>query len=295
MARPPLSAQAQSQTTNLAAKLAELTKPVADMEDGILVSAAYDGDRRLALLKFYDPKAGRMWLWEDNTGHKPYCFTRLEMGELEQIRHRKDVITIDEVERLDLLNDTKAKVRKIVTTDPLAIGGGNDSIRDIIRAWEAEHHKKPTPVLALTANGFEDEKQASLAAGCNAHLVKPVRKAELLEAIRAHIHDGARLNRQNQRIPIHPPAGIEEAIPLFLESTREDLQALARALENGEYPKVRLIGHDLKGSGGGFGFDQITVIGRSIEEAAKRSDGPEVAEQIAALTDYLDRVDVILG
>ena len=55
-----------------------------------------------------------------------------------------------------------------------------------IRAWEAENQKRPTPVLALTANAFEEEKQASLAAGCDAHLVKPIRKAELLEAIRTH-------------------------------------------------------------------------------------------------------------
>jgi len=163
-----------------------------------------------------------------------------------------------------------------------------------IRAWEAEHQKPPTPVLALTANGFEEERQASLAGGCNAHLVKPIRKAELLQAIRAHIHAPARLNDESGRIPIHPPAEIAEAIPLFLESTREDLQALAHALERLDYPKIRLIGHDLKGSGGGYGFDQISVIGRSIEEAAKRSDGPEVGRQIAALADYLDRVDVIL-
>ncbi|MDE1853555.1 MAG: ribonuclease H-like domain-containing protein [Thaumarchaeota archaeon] len=66
------------------------------------------------------------------------CFTRLPMEELGAIRGRKDVIEITEEERADLLNDTKAKVRKIVTTDPLAIGGGNDSIRDIIKAWEAD-------------------------------------------------------------------------------------------------------------------------------------------------------------
>jgi CheY-like chemotaxis protein len=162
-----------------------------------------------------------------------------------------------------------------------------------IRAWEAEHQKQPTPVLALTASGFEDERQASLAAGCNAHLIKPVRKAELLEAVRAHIHADARLSGENRRIPIHPPAEIEEVIPLFLESTREDIGALARALENLDYPKIRLIGHDLKGSGGGYGFDQIGVIGKSIEEAAKQSDSAEVKRQIGALADYLERVDVI--
>ncbi len=131
-------AKTTAQTTGLDSKLRELTKPVEDLERGLLASAAYDGDRRLALLKFYDPKAGRFWLWEDNTGHRPYCYTRLEKGELEAIRARKDVIEIVDEKRKDLLNDTEATVRKIVTTDPLAIGGGNDSIRDIIRAWEAD-------------------------------------------------------------------------------------------------------------------------------------------------------------
>lgn len=164
-----------------------------------------------------------------------------------------------------------------------------------IRAWEAEHQKPPTPVLALTSNGFDDEKKASLEAGCNAHLIKPIHKAELIEAIRAHTGAGAPVHAgKGERIAVRPPAGIEEAIPLFLESTHEDLRALSQGLENRDYSKIRLIGHDLKGSGGGYGFDAISVMGKAIEEAAKLSDGQEIARQIAALTDYLDRVDVIL-
>jgi DNA polymerase, archaea type len=123
---------------DLAAKLRELTKPVEEMDQGLLASASYDGDKRLALLKFYDQKAGRFWLWQDNTGHRPYCYSRLSMDELKAVHSRKDVIDIIEEVKLDLLNDTKARLRKIITTDPLAIGGGNDSIRDMIRAWEAD-------------------------------------------------------------------------------------------------------------------------------------------------------------
>ncbi len=66
------------------------------------------------------------------------CYTRLPMEELQEIRARKDVIEIGEENKLDLLNDTRATVRKIITTDPLAIGGGTDSIRDKIKAWEAD-------------------------------------------------------------------------------------------------------------------------------------------------------------
>jgi len=102
------------------------------------VSATYDGDTRLAILKFYDQKEGRFRLWQDNTGHRPYCLTRLTKDELEEVRGRKDVVEITEEEKLDLLNDARVKLRKIVTTDPLAVGGGKDSIRDAIRAWEAD-------------------------------------------------------------------------------------------------------------------------------------------------------------
>ena len=133
-----LAAQSSVQTRKLADKLAELTRPASEIGEAILASATYDGDKRHALLKFYDQRAGRFWIWEDNTGHRPYCYTRQPMEELGQVRARKDVIEILDEERLDLLNDTRVIVRKIVTTDPLAIGGGNNSIRDAIKAWEAD-------------------------------------------------------------------------------------------------------------------------------------------------------------
>jgi DNA polymerase I len=133
-----LSTQPLAQAKELASKLAELTSPVTELAESLLASAVYDGDLRLAVLKFYDQRAGRFWLWRDNTGHRPYCYTRLGLDELTEVRTRKDVIDIIEEEKLDLLNDTRVKLRKIITTDPLAVGGGNNSIRDQIRAWEAD-------------------------------------------------------------------------------------------------------------------------------------------------------------
>ena len=44
----------------------------------------------------------------------------------------------------------------------------------IIRQWENEKGKERTPVIALTANSLHAEK--SLAAGCTAHVTKPVPK-----------------------------------------------------------------------------------------------------------------------
>ncbi len=52
-----------------------------------------------------------------------------------------------------------------------------------IRAWEQAQHRTATPILALTANAFKEEIDKSLAAGCIAHLTKPMKKKTLLAAI----------------------------------------------------------------------------------------------------------------
>ena len=44
---------------------------------------------------------------------------------------------------------------------------------------------------------------------------------------------------------------------------------MSRGLEAGDYEGVRESGHQLKGAGSSYGFDAITDIGRSLEQAAK--------------------------
>ncbi|MBI4000265.1 MAG: response regulator [Nitrospira defluvii] len=63
-----------------------------------------------------------------------------------------------------------------------------------IRQWETEEHRAPTPIVALTANAFQEELDKSLAAGCTAHLTKPIKKKTLLEAIRQY----ARVNPRKE-------------------------------------------------------------------------------------------------
>jgi CheY-like chemotaxis protein len=46
----------------------------------------------------------------------------------------------------------------------------------IIRQWENEKGKEQTPVIALTANSLQEMAEKSLAAGCTAHVTKPVPK-----------------------------------------------------------------------------------------------------------------------
>jgi PAS domain S-box-containing protein len=54
----------------------------------------------------------------------------------------------------------------------------------MIRKWEKENNRSPTPIVALTASALEEDVKSTLAAGCDLHLSKPIKKSVLLDAIR---------------------------------------------------------------------------------------------------------------
>jgi DNA polymerase I len=107
-----------------------------------LISANYDGKKRVAYLKLYDPKRQRIHFWYDNTDHLPYCLSDLEKEELEDIRALKNhpgLKRIETVRKYDPLQDKEVTMSKIIAKDPLTIGGrSHNTIREILqKAWEA--------------------------------------------------------------------------------------------------------------------------------------------------------------
>ena len=58
-----------------------------------------------------------------------------------------------------------------------------------IRSWEKRHQRRPTPIIALTAHALPEEIEKTRHAGCNAHLVKPVKKSQLLAEIDRVLRD----------------------------------------------------------------------------------------------------------
>ena len=53
------------------------------MLPAMLVSATYDGMSKSAVLKFYEPTEQKLFLWKDEIGHKPYCYSKLSPDELD--------------------------------------------------------------------------------------------------------------------------------------------------------------------------------------------------------------------
>ncbi|MCE2506279.1 MAG: DNA-directed DNA polymerase I [Nitrosopumilaceae archaeon] len=118
----------------------EESKRIESMPPALLVSATYDNNSKSAVLKFYEPESQKLFLWKDEIGHKPYCYSRLAPEELDFLQERDDVLEIKTVQRYDLMKDKEIDMSKITVADPLAIGGtsGDKSIRNVIETWESD-------------------------------------------------------------------------------------------------------------------------------------------------------------
>ena len=118
------------------------TKPVVytdfpeDLPPSYLVSVTYDGKKQLASLKLYETISQKIYFWDDNTGHKPYCLTSLppeEIQKLSRVTGHTGFDHLETVQKFDPLLDKQVTVTKVVAKDPLAIGGRQSGcIRDII-------------------------------------------------------------------------------------------------------------------------------------------------------------------
>jgi HPt (histidine-containing phosphotransfer) domain-containing protein len=86
---------------------------------------------------------------------------------------------------------------------------------------------------------------------------------------------------------------LEEIVPGFLENRQRDVQTLETALQENNLAQIQIIGHRMRGDGGGYGFDAISTIGAVLEQAAAREDRDAIRRQIAELIDFLDRVTVV--
>jgi HPt (histidine-containing phosphotransfer) domain-containing protein len=93
-------------------------------------------------------------------------------------------------------------------------------------------------------------------------------------------------------ITVYVDKDLEDLIPGFMANRRRDTERIDAALRDGEFDAIRMLGHSMKGSGGGYGFDAITDIGARIESAALAADAATVAAVNSELRDYLQSVNV---
>ncbi|WP_051445201.1 ATP-binding protein [Desulfocurvus vexinensis] len=169
---------------------------------------------------------------------------------------------------------------------------GYDATR-AMREYERALGLAPVPVVALTAHAFEEHFHKSAQAGCTGHLTKPIKKARFLEALARYTGQGGPAPGAAPVVLADP--AMRTLVEEFLAEAAADLAAMRQALARGDLDTVRVLGHGLKGSGGGYGFDTVTELGRAVETAAVHADADALADLFERLEKHLREVVIRYG
>ncbi|MDN3646280.1 MASE1 domain-containing protein [Pontixanthobacter aestiaquae] len=149
------------------------------------------------------------------------------------------------------------------------------------------------PIIALTANAFEDDVRAARNAGMQGHLSKPLQFSELVETLQEWLPTIERVPENQPAVTIEAPtqAGSSTLESRWQQRRSEAVDAVSKALREGALEGetaealARTV-HKLAGTAGMFGEDELGRKAGALERGLKSTLPQEERAQLAQ--DLLD-------
>ena len=98
--------------------------------------------------------------------------------------------------------------------------------------------------------------------------------------------------RYDRPTPVRPEPCLARLADRYVRRRHDDAETLEQAIRSSDHGTVQTLGHCMRGSGAGWGFDGISEIGGRLEEGAEQQDAAACMEALADLRAYLRNVEI---
>jgi len=92
---------------------------------------------------------------------------------------------------------------------------------------------------------------------------------------------------------VHIESDFKALLPKFMNNRKKEVVTMREALAQQDLETVRKVAHGMKGAGGSYGFDRVTAMAATIEQAAKTGATAGIVEELDQLAVYLEQVQVV--
>ncbi len=88
------------------------------------------------------------------------------------------------------------------------------------------------------------------------------------------------------------PAELFELAPTYLQNRIRDLDTLKDALTRKDLDAIAKLCHKTKGTAGGYGFEELSVLAKNLETAAKSQDLEEIGRALSEMKNHLVDLEI---
>jgi len=147
------------------------------------------------------------------------------------------------------------------------------------------------PIYALTAEDDKVKIDNYLAEGFDGYLPKPMDKALLHQAISSHLTKAEKnTTQQTHHNQLLDDPDFAPIVKKFLSGLHDMVNKMEHAKSDSDWGQLQDLAHQLKGSGGSFGYPELSMQAKALETLLKQRAYDKIQQEFVQLRDHAENL-----